>query len=164
MTGGPAGETPWWEFDPAEKPVPLGAEDEWGLADDAELIVNSERETMTRQDTEPTLQTLAAIKAAAAHAWSGREGNAPISSRSGVALAVALLLAGAVTMFALGWSQGVAARNAREQAASTRSAEVSGGQHSGVNRATLGTPSARFTWGLPVDGFQGAKDKEVSRR
>ena len=103
MTGDGFEPTPWWEFDRDEKPVPLGPEGAWHAPDDAELIVNAEREAIIREDTEPTLVTLGQL-AAAAQPPRKRKGVA-VSKPAALLAAVALLL-GCVVMFALGWSQG----------------------------------------------------------
>lgn len=98
------GPTPWWEFDPAEKPVPLGGA-HWEAADDAELIVNAEREAIIRENTEPTIATMAAVSG------SKRDPSLGFSSRSRpVALAAAvLLLTGCAAAFSVGWHQAAAA-------------------------------------------------------
>jgi hypothetical protein len=95
--------TPWWEFPDDEKPVPLGPGDAWEAADEAELIVNVEREAIGREDTEPSLVTLAQLAAAA-----DRQVSPPgVSvSRSTALVAVGILLLGCTAMFALGWHQG----------------------------------------------------------
>ena len=95
--------TPWWEFDQDEKPVPLGAERAWHAPDEAELIVNAEREGIIREDTEPNLVTLAQL-AAAADPPRKRDGIA-VTKSAAVAAAMVLLL-GCVAMFAWGWSHG----------------------------------------------------------
>lgn len=97
------GPTPWWEFDPSEKPVPLGAE--WEAADDAELIVNAEHEAIIREDTEPTIATMAAVSGPRRTSF-----HRFVSPSRPVALAAAVLLvAGCAAMFGLGWRQGAAA-------------------------------------------------------
>ncbi len=95
--------TPWWEFDHDEKPVPLGPEGAWHAPDEAELIVNAEREAIIREDTEPTLVTLAQL-AATAQPPRARRGIAV--SNSAALVAVVVLLLGCVAMFVLGWHQG----------------------------------------------------------
>jgi hypothetical protein len=105
------GSTPWWEFDPDERPVPLGPEATWGASDEAELIVNSERRTIMRENTEPNLVTLAQLAAAA----EPRRGQKEIEVSHSMALfALAALLLASVVMFVLGWNRGeqVAARPA----------------------------------------------------
>lgn len=103
MTGGRFEPTPWWEFGQDEKPVPLGPDATWQAADEAELIVNAEREAIGREDTEPNLVTLAQLAAAAQppQKWRGIEVR-----KSAAAVAVVALIIGCGAMFALGWSQG----------------------------------------------------------
>ena len=103
MTGDGFEPTPWWEFDHNERPVPLGPEGAWHAPDEAELIVNAEREAIIREDTEPNLVTLAQL-AAVAQPPRKRQGIAV--SKSAALVAVMALLLGCVAMFALGWSQG----------------------------------------------------------
>lgn len=103
MTGDNFEATPWWEFSDDEKPVPLGAGVAWEAADEAELIVNVERQAIIREDTEPNLVTLAQL-AAAAEPQVSRAGIAV--SRSTALVAVGILLLGSVAMFVLGWQQG----------------------------------------------------------
>lgn len=97
MTG-PSDCTPWWEFDPEERPVPMTP----GPADEAELIVNAEREAILREDTEPSVVTLAQLRA-------GTEPRPPQTgvpmSRRAAKLAAAGLAAACAAMFALGWAQ-----------------------------------------------------------
>ena len=95
----------WSEFDPEEKPVPLDPA-RWVAADDAELIVNVERQELIRQDTEPTAETLVML--------AGRHGCEadPSGPRLNLTVAVALLIAGCIAMFLLGWRQGEAHRQA----------------------------------------------------
>ncbi len=95
--------TPWWDAED-ERPVPLGAEASWAAPDEAELIVNAEREAIIREDTEPNLVTLAQLAAVAQPQVRQSEGLAV--RRSAALAAVALLLVGCVAMFALGWSRG----------------------------------------------------------
>lgn len=95
--------TPWWDAEDGERPVPLGPEGPWAAPDEAELLVNAEREEIIREDTEPDLVTLAQL-AAPARPEVQREGLAV--SRSAASAAVALLLIGCVAMFVLGWNRG----------------------------------------------------------
>lgn len=95
--------TPWWEFDPDERPVPLGPEGARGAPDEAELIVNAERRVIMREDTEPNLVTLAQLAAAAqpSHHQKGIAVN-----HSMIRFALAALLLGSAVMFELGWNRG----------------------------------------------------------
>lgn len=102
MTG-PSDRTPWWEFDPEERPVPMTPGQSWEPADEAELIVNAEREAILREDTEPSVVTLAQLSAAAAPRPS--QTGVPMSRRA-AGLAAVGLAAACVAMFALGWAQG----------------------------------------------------------
>lgn len=95
--------TPWWEFGHDERPVPLGPESSWHAPDEAELIVNAEREAIIREDTEPNLVTLADL---AAPAQSPREGHGVAVTKSAAVAAAMALLLGCVAMFAWGWSHG----------------------------------------------------------
>lgn len=95
--------TPWWELDPEERPVPLGSDQQWHAADEAELIVNAEREAIIREDTEPTIVTLAQL-AASAEPTAPRRGIE--MARSTALVAGAALLVGCVVMFTVGWHQG----------------------------------------------------------
>lgn len=97
------GSTPWWEFDPDERPVPLGPDGTWGAPDEAELIVNAERQGIIREDTEPNLVTLAQL-AAVAQPRHRQKGIA--ASHSMALFALAALLLGSVVMFVLGWNRG----------------------------------------------------------
>ena len=103
MSGDNFEATPWWELPDGEKPVPLGPGHAWEAADEAELIVNVEREAILREDTEPNLVTLAQL-AAAAESQVSRTG-VPVT-RSTALVAVGILLLGCAAMFALGWNQG----------------------------------------------------------
>lgn len=95
--------TPWWELDPQEKPVPLTPDQSRRVADEAELIVKAEREAIIREDTEPTIVTLAQLAAEA----KPRPGRSGISvTRRAVAMAAASLFLGCVITFTLGWQQG----------------------------------------------------------
>jgi hypothetical protein len=93
----------WWDHDPDERPIPVDA-----VAAPVELaaedIVEQERRALMREDTEPTLQTLASLQAAA------RKGERRGASVSATSLGVALLIAGCIVMFLLGWSAGSQAR------------------------------------------------------
>lgn len=102
MTG-PSDRTPWWEFDPEERPIPMSPGQSWEPADDAELIVNAEREAILREDTEPSVVTLAQLRAATEP--SPPQTGAPMSRRV-ARLAAAGLAAACAAMFALGWAQG----------------------------------------------------------
>jgi hypothetical protein len=97
----------WWEFDPTERPVPLGP-DAQAVARAAESIVEAERVAIGRQDTDPTLQTLAAIESGAA--GSHRPADDRHVLQSFLAPAVALLAAGCIAMFGWGWQEGARAR------------------------------------------------------
>jgi hypothetical protein len=109
--------TPWWELDPEESPVPLDT-DGWVAADDAELIVNLEREAIIREDTEPTLSTLATLNALGErHESRGLR----VSHLSLMTAALSLLL-GCAAMFVLGWSQGSAPGAASQQDSVEKSA------------------------------------------
>ena len=114
MSDGPRS---WWDFDPDERPIPLSELAE-AVANEAEEIVESQRQAIMREDTEPTGQTLAALQeAAAAPAPSGEKDRQP-SSLNRVALA--LLAAGCAVMFGLGWVQGNEARaEARDRVTNT---------------------------------------------
>lgn len=96
----------WWEFDPDERPVPLD-EDGQGVAEVAEEIVEAERQSIMRQDTEPTLATLRALA-------ESKVLNTGEPARSLLPLGIALLVVGCAAMFSLGWSQGAAAQEAKE--------------------------------------------------
>ena len=102
------GSTPWWEFDPDERPVPLGSEVTWGASDEAELIVNAERGAIMREDTEPNLVTLAQLAAAAEprHRQRRHRQRGIAVSHSVALFALAALLLGCVVMFVLGWNRG----------------------------------------------------------
>lgn len=98
---------PWWEFDPDERPVPLDASDQ-NAARQAEEIVESERRAIMREDTEPTLQTLAGLRGTAITVSRARGVRRPRGSVR--LLGSGLLLLGCVAMFTLGWAQAAAAR------------------------------------------------------
>ena len=95
--------TPWWEFGGDEKPVPLGPEGSWHAPDEAELIVNAEREAIIREDTEPNLVTLADL---AAPAESPRKSHRIAVTKSTAVVAAMVLVLGCVAMFAWGWTHG----------------------------------------------------------
>ena len=99
----------WWDFDPDERPVPLDPIAE-AVAAEAEEIVESQRQSIMREDTDPTLQTLAALREAAVVPADGGLDRAPASLRR---IAVALLSVACVAMFSLGWVQGGARAEAR---------------------------------------------------
>ena len=96
----------WWDFDPDERPVPLDPIGE-AVAIEAEAIVESQRQEIIREDTDPTGQTLAALREAAASPLSGGDSEQEPASLRRVALV--LLSVGCVAMFSLGWVQGAAA-------------------------------------------------------
>lgn len=89
----------WWDHDPDERPIPVDAVAA-PVERSAEDIVEQQRRALMREDTEPTLQTLASLQAAAS------QGKRRGSSVSAASLGVALLLAGCIVMFLLGWSAG----------------------------------------------------------
>ena len=108
----------WSDFDPEEKPVPLDPA-RWVAADDAELIVNVERQELIRQDTEPTAETLVML--------AERHGGEASRPRLNLTVAVALLIAGCIAMFLLGWRQGESHRQAVEGAMGPQSISVHSG-------------------------------------
>lgn len=144
MMDAPREGLPWWEFDPSEKPVPLGPEGEWAAADDAELIVNSEREAIAREDTDPSIQTLtyAASMRATRAARVIRRSAGP--SRLTFVVAIALLAAGCIGMFALGWSQGSASRDLGHRPNAVGSSS---------SPATIPGPVNQVTGALPPTAF-----------
>lgn len=87
----------WWDHDPDERPIPVDAVA--APVERAEEIVEQERRALAREDTEPTVQTLALQAATSRY-------ERKIASVSAPALGVALLLAGCIVMFLLGWSAG----------------------------------------------------------
>lgn len=92
-------EVRWWEHDPDERPIPLDAmAAPVGRA--AEEIVEQEHRALMREDTEPTLQTLASMGASASRS------KTRFGAVSAISLGVALLIAGCIVMFLLGWSAG----------------------------------------------------------
>lgn len=95
--------TPWWEFGHDERPVPLGPERSWHAPDEAELIVNAEREAIIREDTEPNLVTVADL---AAPTHSPRQSHGIAVTKSAAVAATMVLLLGCVAMFGWGWSHG----------------------------------------------------------
>jgi hypothetical protein len=95
-------EVRWWDHDPDERPIPVDAVAA-PVESAAEDIVEQERRALMREDTEPTLQTLASLQAAAP------QGERRVASVSATSLGVALLIAGCVVMFFLGWSAGLKA-------------------------------------------------------
>ena len=98
MTGD-YGRTPWWEFDPNERPVPLDPTDRWHAPDDAELIAHAELVAIARQDTEPTgLMIATSIKRRPSVS------RIPVRGRAAVAACILVLACGA--MFSMGWSHG----------------------------------------------------------
>lgn len=92
-------EVRWWDHDPDERPIPVDAVAA-PVERAAEDIVDQERRALMREDTEPTLQTLASLQAAAS------QDEHRVPSVSATSLGVALLLAGCIVMFLLGWSMG----------------------------------------------------------
>ena len=93
----------WWEPEPDERPIPpdvIGR----SVEETAERIVEGERQAIIREDTEPTLQTLLSIRAQAV-----RKVRDPRTDRKVLRGAAALLLAGCVGAFSLGWSHGATA-------------------------------------------------------
>lgn len=106
------GSEQWWDPNPDEQPIPpdvIGR----SVEDAAERIVEAERQAIMREDTEPTLQTLLSMRGPAMR-------EAPHSSTQRPVLrgAIALLIAGCVGAFSLGWSQGAAARTSAADAVS----------------------------------------------
>jgi hypothetical protein len=99
----------WWDHDPDERPIPVGAVAA-PVERAAEDIVEQERRALMREDTEPTLQTLASLQAVAS------QDERRLPSVSATSLGVALLIAGCLVMFLLGWSMG-----SREPTAGDRS-------------------------------------------
>lgn len=102
--------TPWWGLDPEEQPVPLDPDQQWHPAHEAERIVNAEREAIIREDTEPTIVTLAQL-AASAETTAPRRGIEV--TRAAALLAGTALLVGCLVMFTVGWRQGRARVEAR---------------------------------------------------
>ena len=103
----------YWEFDPDERPVPLDEVAE-AVATEAEAIVESQRQEIIREDTDPTGETLAALReAVATTSPSGGTEQEPASVRR---VALTLLSVGCVAMFSLGWVQGAAAEDASSRA------------------------------------------------
>lgn len=92
-------EVRWWDHDPDERPIPVDAVAA-PVESAAEDIVEQERRALMREDTEPTLQTLASLQAAASR------DERRVASVSATSLGVALLIAGCIVMFLLGWSMG----------------------------------------------------------
>ncbi len=107
------GEREWWEFDPEERPVPLS--NAMDAAEAAEQIVEAERQSIIREDTDPTLQTLAALQQQ--HAPSPAAGDPP---KSVLRVALLLLVAGCVGTFSLGWAQGASAQQLVEPTTGAR--------------------------------------------
>ena len=90
-------EVRWWDHDPDERPIPVDAVAA-PVERAAEDIVEQERRALMREDTEPTLQTLASLQAAASR------DERRVASVSATSFGVALLLAACIVMFLLGWS------------------------------------------------------------
>ena len=92
----------WWEHDPDERPIPIDA-----LAAPAQVaaedIVEAERQAIMREDTQPTLETLASLRRTS----SAADARQP---RLNPRLVTALLVVGCAATFCLGWSQGSRAR------------------------------------------------------
>lgn len=127
----------WWDFDPDERPVPLGPIAE-AVATEAEEIVESQRQSIMRENTDPTGETLAALREAAATApVDGGLDRAPASLRR---VAVALLSVACVAMFSLGWVQGGARAEARVSPAdrvmppTTKDAQADSNERLGARR------------------------------
>ena len=124
----------WSEFDPEEKPVPLDPA-RWVAADDAELIVNVERQELIREDTEPTAETLVML--------AGRHGDAHHSRpRLNLTVAVALFIAGCIAMFLLGWRQGESHRQAVEGAIGRHPISVHSGNDDVIQNTVLRSRTA----------------------
>lgn len=105
MTDRDFGPRPWWEFDPEEVPVPsesLG----WEAPDDAELIVNAERQAILREDTEPSVMTLPAVELS--QEGHGSRISVGPSSRAAAITAVVLLVVACCAAFVAGWQRGSA--------------------------------------------------------
>ncbi len=105
MTDGGFGPRPWWEFDPEEVPVPAKSL-LWEAPDDAELIVNAERQAILREDTEPSVMTIPPVEAPRGGEGSGMSVS-PLSRAAGIAAIVLLVLA-CCAAFLAGWHQGAA--------------------------------------------------------
>ena len=102
-------EVRWWDHDPDERPIPVDAVAA-PVERAAEDIVEQERRALMREDTEPTLQTLASLQTVAS------QSERRVTTVSATSLGAALLIAGCIVMFLLGWSVG-----SREPAAGDRS-------------------------------------------
>lgn len=89
----------WWDHDRDERPIPMDVVAA-PVERAAEDIVEQEHRALMREDTQPTLQTLASLQAAAS------QGGRRVASVSAASLGVALLIAGCIVMFLLGWSAG----------------------------------------------------------
>ena len=139
----------WWEFDPDERPVPLDPITE-AVADEAEKIVETQRQAIMREDTDPTGETLAALREAAEAASAGNADDDGTGSLRRVALA--LLSVGCLAMFSLGWVQGAAARAGAQISSSDR-----------VVTPTNKDPRAGSNEGLRDTKHVGRTSKEVSR-
>lgn len=138
----------WWEFDPDERPVPLDPIAE-AIAEEAEGIVESQRQAIMREDTDPTGETLAALREAAEAASAGDADDGTGSLRP---VALALLSVGCLAMFSLGWVQGAAARAGAQISSSDR-----------VVTPTNKDPRAGSNEGLRDTKHVGRTSKEVSK-
>lgn len=140
----------WWEFDPDERPVPLDPIAE-AVAVEAEEIVESQRQAIMREDTDPTGETVAAALREAAETASagGSVGDRPGSLRR---VALALLSVGCVAMFSLGWVQGAAARAGAHASSADR-----------VMRSTNHDERAESNEGSSTTRHIGRTSKEVSQ-
>lgn len=93
----------WWDPKPDEQPIPpdvIGR----SLEEAAERIVEAERQAIIREDTEPTLQTLLSMRSSVQQEVPEARTDRPV-----IRGAIALLVAGCVGAFSLGWSQGAVA-------------------------------------------------------
>ncbi len=131
----------WWDHDPDERPIPVDAVAA-PVERAAEEIVEQERRALMREDTQPTLETLASLQAAAS------QGGRRVASVSATSLGVALLIAGCIVMFLLGWSAGSKAPAA--------------GDHSVAEATSMKQVLDSYDRSIP--GIASEENKEVSEK
>lgn len=126
----------WWDFDPAERPVPLTPDAE-AVIGEAHQTVTTAQEAIAREVTEPLLTPPTFTS----------DGDVLETSRRPLALALCLLLVGCLAMFSIGWKQGAAPRGFVDPQAQVR-ADHHPDLLKDVTRGTTSDPAPRFS-----DGF-----------
>lgn len=137
-----------------ERPVPL-TEPEVTFAYQTERIDQAERQAKIPPDTDPTTKTLTAMREMSHPARaSGRDFRKSPLRRSVAGPKIALLLAGCLVAFAMGWQHGASASTGSQHSQGSRQADH-------VAEITSGVGADRSTKGLTGNQEQRPHNEEV---